>query len=51
MSMAARRSRVGTAARPGAPAELPAMGSPETPEIGNVRGWTTTAGRELTRRL
>src|SRR3954466_4382981 len=32
MSMAARRSRAGTAARP---------------EIGKVRGWTTTAGSEL----
>src|SRR6185312_10425798 len=33
MSMAARRSRAGTAARPGV-----------TPEMGNVRGWTRTAG-------
>jgi hypothetical protein len=27
------------------------MGSPEMPGRGKVRGWTTTAGRELTRAI
>jgi hypothetical protein len=54
MSMAAKRSRAGTAASPGAPADPadPAVkGSPEMPEIGNFRGWTTTVGKELTRAI